>query len=118
MEIFIPGNCPSSKNGKIFTGRYLVWSKAAQKYRKESKPYWDKYREQFISQIHEYPIRLSLLYIRGSRHQFDYVNPCQSTLDLMVENSWLTDDNADVVVPVFESYIYDKTNPGTIIKIL
>ena len=37
---FIPYNTPSSKNNKQWTGKFLVWSKLAQKYRKDTKQYW------------------------------------------------------------------------------
>jgi len=119
-EFFIPYNCPSSKNGKTWTGRFLVWSKTSQKYRKDTKQYWDLYRDEFLAEAtkHVLPLRLSFHYIRGTKHKFDYVNPLQTTLDLMVENGWIPDDNADVVLPVFERYSYSKQNPGVIIKIL
>jgi Holliday junction resolvase RusA-like endonuclease len=119
MEIFIPGNVPSSKNNKVWTGRFLVWSKSAQKYKKETKKYWEDYRDQFLIDFSDrtLPCAVSFKFIRGSRHQFDYVNPLQTILDLMVENGWLTDDNADVILPVFEQYEYSKDNPGVIIKL-
>lgn len=118
MEIFIKGNVPSSKNSKVWTGRFLVWSKPAQKYRKETSKQWEDNKHKFIEAIHEYPIRCSFTFIRGTKHQFDYVNPLQTVLDIMVEKGWLEDDNADVVRPVFEEYSYNKNNPGVIIKIL
>jgi hypothetical protein len=37
-SIFIAGNCPSSKNSKVWTGKYLVWSKAARKYVEDTEP--------------------------------------------------------------------------------
>jgi hypothetical protein len=118
MEIFIKGNVPSSKNSKVWTGRFFVWSKASQRYVKESEVEWAINAKVFKSMIHEYPIRCSLTFIRGSKHQFDYVNPTQTILDLMVKRGWIEDDNADIIIPVFEQYKYDKENPGVIIKIL
>lgn len=118
MEIFIAGNVPSSKNSKVWTGRFLVWSKTAQRYKKDTKKQWEDGKDVFIGEIHEYPIRVSFEFIRGSKHKFDYVNPLQTILDLMVENGWLEDDNADVILPVFIQYSYDKTNPGVKINIL
>jgi len=71
MEIFIKGAVPSSKNSKIFTGKFLVWSKASQKYRKDSKQQYLDNRELFLSQIHEYPIRLSIKFSRYFRTCFN-----------------------------------------------
>lgn len=123
-EFFIPGNVPSSKNSKIFTGRHLIWSKSAQKYKKESKKYWDKYHIEFRKEVvkavssNSWPIKVVFKFIRGSKHKFDYVNPLQTILDLMVEYGWISDDNADIIIPVFEDYKYDKENPGVYIKVL
>ena len=117
MEIFIRGNVPSSKNSKVWTGRFLVWSKTAQKYKKETKQQWEEGRDLFLSGITEYPIHVSFEFVRGSKHKFDYVNPLQTILDLMVENGWLEDDNADVIIPYFIKYSYDKNNPGVWIRI-
>lgn len=96
----------------------MVWSKTAQRYVKETESCWISNAKLFKKNIYGYPIRLSLTFIRGSKHKFDYVNPTQTILDLMVKYNWIEDDNADVVVPVFEKYKYDKEQPGVIIKIL
>jgi Holliday junction resolvase RusA-like endonuclease len=117
---FIPGNTASSKNSKVWTGRFLVWSKAAQKYRKESKTTFEDWAPQFREEFkkHSLPVKVSFKFVRKSKHKFDYVNPLQSVLDLMVEHNWLEDDNADIIHPVFEKYEYDKEKPGVYIKIL
>jgi len=124
MKIFIPYNVPSSKNGKQWTGKYLVWSKAGQKYRKSTKRHWESskidFRKEFIKAVSksQYPVKVSFKFIRGSKHKFDYVNPLQTVLDLMVEFGWIADDNADIILPVFEQYEYNKNNPGVWIEIL
>lgn len=119
MKIFIPKNVPSSKNTKQWTGRYLVWSKVAQQYVKDTDKYWKEYKEEFIQATKDkkkpYIVRFKL--IRGSRHKFDYPNPLQTLLDLMVKYEWLEDDNADEIIPVFEPYEYDNNNPGVIITV-
>jgi len=118
---FIPYNTPSSKNNKQWTGKFLVWSKLAQKYRKDTKQYWIEQGEKFRQECnfhHTYPLKVSFKFIRNSRRRFDYVNPLQTILDLMVEHNWLLDDNADIILPVFEPYEYDKDNPGVWIKII
>ena len=124
IEIFIPGNVPSSKNSKVWTGKHLIWSKTATKYVKDTDKYWREFAPIFIEESlkHSYtiatPLKTSFKFIRGSKHKFDYVNPLQTILDLMVRYNWITDDNADIILPVFEPYEYNKENPGVIIKIL
>jgi hypothetical protein len=120
MEIFIKGNVPSSKNTKQWTGKFLVWSKNAQKYVRQTEDYWIENREIWRDMLgdKEFPIKVSFKFVRKSKHKFDYVNPLQTILDLMVKYKWLEDDNADIIKPVFEDYEYDKDNPGVYIKIL
>lgn len=118
MEIFITGNTPSSKNSKVWTGKFLVWSKTAQRYKKETKQQWENGRDVFKKDIHEYPIKVTFEFIRGSKHKFDYVNPLQTVLDLMVEYQWIEDDNADIIIPIFKKYSYNKEKPGVWITIL
>lgn len=117
--IFIPHNVPSSKNSKVWTGKFLVWSKSAQKYRKDTKPFWEEYKERFreVLEKKRKPYKVYFKFVRGSKHKFDYVNPLQTTLDIMVEHEWLDDDNADEILPVFERYEYDKEKPGVYITV-
>ena len=122
MRIFIPGNVPSSKNSKRWTGKILIHSKTTMRYIKESKEFYVKYKNKFLSLLNESnqqkPYRVSFKFIRGSKHKFDYVNPLQTVQDLMVKNGWLDDDNCEELIPVFEVYEYNKENPGVYIKIL
>lgn len=119
-SIFIPGNVPSSKNSKIWTGRHLVWSKSAQAYKKSTEVYWKENKELFLSLTKDadYPLIVTFKFIRGTRHKFDYVNPLQTVLDIMVHEIWIPDDNADIILPQFELYEYDKDNPGVFITVL
>ena len=120
MKWFIPGNVPSSKNGRRWTGKYFVSSKATTKYRKDTAIYFEKFRKGFRKQLAklELPVKISFKFIRGSRHKFDYINPAQTTQDDMVKHHWIDDDNCDNIIPVFEPYEYDKKNPGVEIKLL
>ena len=120
-EFFIPFNVPSSKNSKIWTGRHLIWSKSAQAYVRNTESYYKEYANEFMKSgnfHHTYPYKVSFKFIRGSKHRFDYVNPLQTVLDLMVRYGWILDDCADIILPVFEPYEYNKDNPGVIIKFL
>lgn len=119
-RFFIPENVPSSKNSKVYTGKFLVWSKAAQKYKKETEKYWKQYSQEFNTLYceNDFPLTVSFKFIRKSRHLFDYPNPLQTVLDLMVLYKWIPDDNADIILPVFEPYEYNKLNPGVIITLI
>lgn len=122
FELFIPGNVPSSKNSKIWTGKHLIWSKTATKYVKETKKYWEEFAITFRNEYDKYeslsnlPMIVSFHFVRGTKHKFDYVNPLQTILDLMVRFEWIPDDNADVILPVFEKYTYYKEAAGVYIK--
>jgi hypothetical protein len=36
----------------------------------------------------------------------------------MVKYGWITDDNADEMIPIFLEFVYDKNNPGVYINVL
>lgn len=117
---WIPGNVPSSKNGRRWTGKYFIASKAVMNYRKATKDIYLEYAEDFKQKLGkiDLPVKISFYFIRGSRHKFDYINPAQTVQDDMVKYGWIEDDNAEFIIPAFEQYTYDKENPGVIIKIL
>jgi|TARA_R100000808_G_scaffold24980_2_gene60128 hypothetical protein len=119
-EIFIAGNVPSSKNSKVWTGKFLVHSKTVQKYIKQSKSDYEFYKPYFKELIKdkELPYKISFKFIRGSKHKFDYINPAQTVQDLMVKYEWIEDDNMTFMIPFFEPFEYNKEQPGVIIKIL
>jgi hypothetical protein len=120
MKWFIPGNVPSSKNGRRWTGKYFISSKATAKYRKDTKQYYVKLRKSFTKELSKYklPVKISFKFIRGSRHKFDYINPAQTVQDDMVKNHWIDDDNCENILPEFEPYEYNKENPGVEIKLI
>ena len=97
MEWFIPGNVPSSKNGRRWTGKYFIASKSVMNYRKETKKYYEEYAQEFRDALKNAkpPIHIQFTFIRGSKHKF-----------------------ADCLLPVFSQYSYSKENPGVKIKIL
>ncbi len=123
-EIFIPGNVPSSKNGKQWTGKYLIHSKSTRNYIKASKKHYQEGRDLFLCQLlkrdikETFPIHVSFYFIRNSKRKFDYLNPAQTVQDLMVEFGWIEDDNCDLLLPHFAGYHVDKENAGVIIKVL
>jgi len=117
---FIPGNVPSSKNGRRWTGKYFIASKAVVNYRKKSKKYYEKNAESFRKEVEKQklPVKISFEFIRGTRHKFDYINPAQTVQDDMVKHGWIEDDNAEFIIPAFEKYSYDKSNPGVWIELI
>jgi len=119
-QFWIPDNVPSSKNSKQWTGKYFVWSKASQQYVKNTEIFWVSQINKFKKALRdkEKPYNIEFEFIRKSKHKFDYVNPLQTVLDLMVLYGWLEDDNADIVKPFFATYSYDKEKPGVWIKIM
>lgn len=117
---FIPHSVPSSKNGRRWTGKYFIASKTVVNYRKNTKPYYQKYMQEFKDELSKYklPVAISFTFIRGTRHKFDYINPAQTVQDDMVTHGWLEDDNAEYILPVFVQYEYNKEQPGVYIEIL
>jgi len=120
MKWFIPGNVPSSKNGKRWTGKYLISSKTVMKYRKDTANAYKKHTKSFIKEFskHDLPVTISFKFFRKSRHKFDYINPAQTVQDDMVKHGWIEDDNCEFIIPAFEKFEYNKENPGVEIKII
>ena len=119
-EIFIPGNVPSSKNGKRWTGKYLIHSKLVMNYIKNSKNHYTDNKDLFLEMCKgkEAPFKVSFKFYRNSRRKFDYINPAQTVQDLMVKYGYIEDDNCEYIIPSFETYEYNKENSGVTIKVL
>ena len=120
MKWFIPGNVPSSKNGRRWTGKYFIASKTVMSYRKKTKQYFESYGPLFAKELEKYelPVKIAFTFIRGTRHKFDYINPAQTVQDDMVKHGWIEDDNAEFIIPAFQQYTYDKKNPGVWIELI
>lgn len=121
MKIFIPGNVPSLKNEKGIGRGRMFESKRMTDYIKLSAKHWHENRDIFLEAIDKSnikPVFIHLTFVRKSKHKFDYINPTETIQDLMRDFLWIEDDNADLIVPVFGRYLYDKDNPGVYIRIL
>lgn len=118
-RIFIKGNVASSKNSKQWTGKSLVNSKTTQKYIKLSRQEYILNKDKFLEMTKNLPLpyKVKFTFIRDSKRKFDYVNPCQTVLDLMKKYEWIKDDNCDIIIPSFGEYSVDKNNPGVYIEI-
>lgn len=125
MEIFIKGNAPSSKNGRVWTGRYFIESKRVIKYRRETKEEFLKNKEIFLEMVKDKPkpYLIGFHFVRSNKHKFDFINMLQVIQDQMVELGYIDDDNCDEILPfpyMKEGVYYsvDKINTGTFIKVL
>lgn len=122
--IWIPYNTPSSKNSRVWTGRYFVVSALTTKWRKNTDKYWKEHKEEFLKQLQgkEKPYLIGLHFVRDSRRKFDFVNPVQSIQDEMKKQGWITDDNCGEILPYpleieGRYYSIDKSNPGVFIHV-
>ena len=104
----IYGNIASSKNSKVKTKWGVVDSAATKKCYKLIIPQLEEIRDDFKMECNHFPIKLHIFFHRYTKHKFDYINPCQTLQDALVKAGCLEDDNANIVIPVFEGY--DITN--------
>jgi Holliday junction resolvase RusA-like endonuclease len=121
MKIFtIPGNTPSSKNSRIWTGKYSIASAATRKWKLATDEYWKEQAKAFRKESKGLPkpLYIEFKFYRKSKHRFDLINIAQAVQDAMVNYDWIDDDNADELIPVFVPYEYDNKNPKVEIKIL
>jgi hypothetical protein len=118
-RIFIPYNVPSSKNSKVWTGRFLVNSKTTAKYIKNTKEHWEKEKEAFLKMLKgkSAPYNIALYFKRDSLRRFDLINATQILFDLMQEYEWIEDDSAYIVTPVYEGFCIDREDPGVFIYV-
>jgi len=124
-EIFIPFNVPSSKNGRRWTGKRSIGSKATERYYKLTHDVYSEKKEDFIKLLegHTPPYKIGFHFVRGSRRLYDWVNPVQTVQDRMVKFEWIGDDNIEFMFPfpykrknIYTTY--NKETPGVYIKIL
>lgn len=123
--ITVPFELYSSKNSKriLFnkaTGRsFVAKSKQSEQNEKDLISFLSLMRGQFAAMLKgkEKPYRLHFKIYRQTKRRFDYVNIVQGILDSLVKSGLLEDDNADILIPVFEPYEVDKYNPRTLIWI-
>lgn len=121
----VPFELYSSKNSKriLFnkaTGRsFVAKSKQSEQNEKDLISFLSLMRGQFAAMLKEKekPYRIHFKIYRQTKRRFDYVNIVQGILDSLVKSGLLEDDNADVLIPVFEPYEVDKNNPRTILWI-
>ncbi len=118
--VFIPGNTPSSKNGRIWTGSFSIGSKVTMEYYKNSKQDWMDNKDKFLEMLKgkRKPYKIEFTFVRNSRRKFDYINPAQTVQDMMVKYGDLEDDNVTIMIPFFGKYSVDKEGAGVYIRVL
>lgn len=125
MEIFIPGNVPSSKNSRMMTkSGLLIKPPLCFKYEKATKDIFVEKSKEFREYVGEIdkPLFIRLHFVRDSKRRCDFHNLTQFIADLLVKNGWIEDDNMNQVffVPYKiegKWYSVDKENCGVWIKV-
>lgn len=121
---FIPGNVPGSKNGKTWTGKFLINSKTTTKYLKESKPFYQKHHKELKECFKDNKPKILLLHlVRDSKRKWDFDNCCNTICDIFVKEGIVEDDNVNYLMPAplpihNKLWDYNKNNPGVFIIIV
>lgn len=118
-HIFIPGNVPSSKNSKVWTGKMLIKNKTSQEYEKSVQYIFNASRSKFLAMVEgkDKPYRISFKFVFKDKRRRDLHNMVQLPMDMMVKARWIDDDDYTNVIPVFEMPEVDKVNPGLYVKV-
>jgi len=121
-EFFIPMNTPSSKNSKIWTGKFLVNSRYTQKWKRHTREEWIRLTPLFKKAVLELqvepPYYIEFEFIRKTKAKFDYINMSQILCDTMVHYKWIEDDDTKGIKPYYADPRHDKVNHGVIIRLL
>lgn len=122
--ITIYGELYSSKNSKrivkfgnrpalIASKQYLASIKPI-----EQQLVLNRYRWSEETKNASKPLKIVFKIYRKTHRRFDYVNIIQGLQDLMVKCGWLSDDNADELIPYFKPYEVDKNNPRVELEVI
>lgn len=118
---FIKGNVVSSKNNRMWTGKYSIPSKQYMEYKKQAKPQFEAIKEEFLQESETMlkPLHINFYYYRWTKHKADAHNLCQGPLDIMTELGLIPDDNMDEILVSFSGYeIVPKEKAGLKITLL
>lgn len=143
MQIFIPGNVPSSKNSKVKCASGIFHSQAVRKYLQTigianysvTKQTVADYKtrpnlfEQIVAPVREkirashppLPLIVGLYFVRSTHRKFDWINISQIICDLLVAHKVIPDDSMDIFVPLpvmrgSRWYHVDKDKPGCVLR--
>lgn len=118
-NIFIPGNVPSSKNSKQWTGKMLIKNKTSRDYEKNTQFIYNVERVKFNKMIEgkEKPYSVKMHFVFKDKRRRDLHNMAQLPMDMMVKAGWIEDDDYTNVIPVFDMPEVDSKNPGLYISV-
>ena len=120
MEIIIPGEVISKKNGqkiircgkfpKIMAGdAYLKWEKQAiQELQFKRTPAWDG----------PLPCELHMFFYRKTKRSFDVENMISSIQDMLIKAGVIEDDSVNHIIPVFKGWSIDKNHPRVCVELI
>lgn len=141
--IFLNHNVPALKNGKVWTGKFLVSSAGVKKYlkvhgikkyssRDKTIEYYKNSKSEFKEVVDQLriefkdlqpPYKLAFHFVRESKHKFDFGNAYELLADIFTSMNLWEDDNMDIFHPSIlyiegRGYTYNKETPGVFIKII
>jgi Holliday junction resolvase RusA-like endonuclease len=118
MKWVVNGELYSSKNSRkiVVAGngrRYVVKSDVAKSDEVSLCNRLLQIRDSFlaVAEKHSKPYQLVFKIYRKTRRKFDYINIIQNLCDCMVKVGLLDDDNANELLPVFETYEVSSEKP-------
>ena len=117
----ILGNVTSSKNNRLWTGKYSIPSKQYLEYKKNAVPQFEAIKQEFLDYVKDLPkpLHIDFYYYRWTKHKADAHNLCQGPLDIMTELGLIPDDNMDEILVSFSGYeIVPKEEAGLKITLL
>lgn len=119
---FIPMNVPSSKNSKIWTGKFLVNSPYTSRWKRHTRKDWEKLTPLFKRAVLDWeiepPFYIEFTFVRKTKATFDYINMTQILCDTMQHYGWIENDDVKNIKPYYADSRYDKVNHGVYIKLL
>jgi len=114
-SILLPGSTPSKKNGKRWTGKFLISSKAFIEYEALILPKLKKHAPEFIKTAKPLQV-LSMYFEKPAWTRCDYSNMIDSIQDILVKAELLPDDNYKVIEPAVIGFC-KNANPKCLIAI-
>ena len=118
MKWVVNGELYSSKNSRqiVVAGngrRYVVKSDVAKSDEVSLCNRLLQIRDSFltVAEKHNKPYQLVFKIYRKTRRKFDYINIIQNLCDCMVKVGLLNDDNANELLPIFETYEVSSEKP-------
>ena len=118
MKWVVYGELYSSKNSRkiVVAGngrRYVVKSDVAKSDEVSLCNKLLQIRDSFlaVAEKHSKPYQLVFKIYRKTRRKFDYINIINNLCDCMVKVGLLNDDNANELLPIFETYEVSSEKP-------